>query len=70
MQEGKPEMGMAGGPGNPVALLRVYMQFGKLKEAGKLALDILRRWLYEASSLLPILQYYTLNKGDKSRSSL
>ena len=40
---------MAGGPGNPVGLIRVYIHFGKLKEAGTLALNEVRRCIYEVS---------------------
>ena len=48
-QDVRPERGLAGGPGNPTALIRVYVQFGKLKEAGTLALQCLRKWLYGVS---------------------
>lgn len=35
------------GPGDPVALVRVYIQYGKLEQAGQLTLQYLRKWLYE-----------------------
>lgn len=62
LQEVTPERGMAAGPGNPVALIRVYLQYGKLKEAGVLALDQLRRWLYEVSNLIKCLDSVALER--------
>lgn len=46
---------MAGGPGSPVALIRVYVQHGKLEEAGQLALKSLRRWLYGVQNFTEFL---------------
>jgi len=48
-QAGDKVKGMAGGPGDPVALLRLYMRHGKLAEAGNLAQTYLRCWLREVS---------------------
>ena len=48
-QAGEKRRGMAGGPGDPVGLLQIYIRHGKLREAGNLALSYLTAWLDEVS---------------------
>lgn len=43
---------MAGGPGDPTALLRVYLRHGKLLEAASLARTFLSAWLLEVRAAL------------------
>ena len=50
MQDVLPSKGLSGGPGDPAALIKIYIQYDRLFEAGQIVQDALHQWLYTVSS--------------------